>query len=83
MMITFAIWIILFSMAILLLRAISGPTVYDRILAANSFGTNILALVALIAFINDGMMLLDIALIYASINFIATVAFSRFFNRLN
>ena len=82
-MMIFAICIILLSMGILLLKAISGPTAYDRVLSANSFSTNILVLVVLIAFINDEMMLLDIALLYASINFIATVAFSRFFNRFN
>ncbi len=67
------------SMAILIVRALIGPTAYDRILAANTFGGQTVALIALLGMLLDAMMLLDIALIYALVNFIATIGFLKWF----
>lgn len=73
-----AAFAILAVMALVLVRALAGPTVYDRILAVNSFGTKTVLLIALIGFISGRHDLLDIALAYALINFIGTVAALRF-----
>lgn len=70
---------ILVVMGLVLVRALRGPTVYDRILAVNMFGTKTVLLIALIAFISGRLDLLDIALAYALINFIGTIAVLRFF----
>jgi multicomponent Na+:H+ antiporter subunit F len=70
---------ILAVMALVLVRALSGPTVYDRILAVNMFGTKTVLLLALMAFISERLDVLDIALAYALINFIGTIAALRFF----
>jgi multicomponent Na+:H+ antiporter subunit F len=70
---------ILVVMALVLVRAILGPTVYDRILAVNMFGTKTVLLIALLAFISGRLDVLDIALAYALINFISVIAVLRFF----
>jgi multicomponent Na+:H+ antiporter subunit F len=66
-------------MGLVLVRALKGPTVYDRILAVNMFGTKTVLLLALMAFISNRLDVLDIALAYALINFIGTIAVLRFF----
>lgn len=70
---------ILAVMALALVRAILGPTVYDRILAVNIFGTKTVLLIAIMAFISGRLDVLDIALAYALINFIGVIAALRFF----
>ena len=70
---------ILASMALVLVRALLGPTVYDRILAVNIFGTKTVLLIALMAFISGQHGVLDIALAYTLINFIGVIAVLRFF----
>jgi len=59
-------------------RAVLGPTFYDRVLAVNVFGTKAVMLLAIIGFIGDRSGFLDIAILYGLINFIATVALLRF-----
>ncbi|MGB5223615.1 MAG: monovalent cation/H+ antiporter complex subunit F [Arenicellales bacterium] len=65
---------ILVTMGLALVRALLGPTVYDRILAVNMFGTKTVLLIAVFAFLSGRTDILDIALVYALINFIAVVA---------
>jgi multicomponent Na+:H+ antiporter subunit F len=67
------------AMALVLARAIMGPSQYDRILAANSIGTKTVLLIALIGFLFGRPAFLDIALVYALINFVATIALMKFF----
>jgi multicomponent Na+:H+ antiporter subunit F len=62
------------TMALALVRALQGPTVYDRIVAVNVFGTKTVLIVALITAISGNEDLIDVALVYALINFIAVVA---------
>lgn len=65
---------ILATMALALVRALRGPTVYDRIVAVNVFGTKTVLVVALITYVTGHADLIDVALVYALINFIAIVA---------
>ena len=65
---------ILITIGLALVRALLGPTVYDRILAVNMIGTKTVLLIAVYAFISDRTDILDIALIYALINFLGIVA---------
>lgn len=62
------------TMGLALTRALKGPTIYDRILAVNVFGTKTVLVVALITYITGNADLIDVALVYALINFIAVVA---------
>lgn len=64
---------VLATMALALVRALVGPTVYDRIVAVNVFGTKTVLVVALITYITGHADLIDVALVYALINFIAIV----------
>ena len=70
---------ILVTMAMALIRAIKGPTVYDRILAANMFGTKTVLMIAVLGYLMGRPEFLDIALVYALINFVATIAVLKVF----
>ena len=62
------------TMALALVRALAGPTVFDRIVAVNVFGTKTVLVVALLTAVTGNNDLIDVALVYALINFIAVVA---------
>ena len=62
------------TMALALVRALTGPTIYDRILSVNMFGTKTVLVVALITYVTGHADLIDVALVYALINFIGVVA---------
>jgi multicomponent Na+:H+ antiporter subunit F len=69
---------ILVTMALALTRALLGPTVYDRVLAVNMFGTKTVLLIAVLGFLTGRPDFLDISLVYALINFIGTIAVLKF-----
>jgi multicomponent Na+:H+ antiporter subunit F len=69
---------ILVVMGMALARALLGPTIYDRILAVNAFGTLTVALIAVFGFLTGRPEFLDIALVYALINFIGTMAVTKY-----
>ncbi len=68
---------ILVTLLLALARALLGPTIYDRIAAINMFGTKTVLLIAVLAFVSGRTDLLDIALVYALINFIGIIAVLR------
>ena len=70
---------LLAAMAMMIVRAIMGPSHYDRILAVNSFGTKTVLLLALVGFLFGRPAFLDIAIVYALINFVTTIALMKFF----
>jgi len=70
---------ILVTMSLALVRALLGPTVYDRVLAVNTFGTKTVLLIAALGFLAERPEFLDLALVYALINFIGTIAVLKFF----
>lgn len=70
---------ILVVMGIALARACFAPTVYDRILGVNMFGTKTVLFIAAVGFLMGRPDFLDIAIVYALINFIGMVAVLRFF----
>lgn len=70
---------ILISMTLAMVRALLGPTVYDRVLAVNTFGTKTVLLIAALGFLTGRPEFLDLAIVYALINFIATIAVLKFF----
>ncbi len=69
---------IVLAVILVLYRGIKGPRVCDRVLAVNVIGTKTVVLIALIGFIYERPHFLDIALVYALINFIATIAFLKY-----
>ena len=72
-------WPLLITMLLALVRAFAGPTLYDRILAVNAFGTKTVLMIAVLGFLMGRPEFLDIALLYALINFIGTIAVLKFF----
>lgn len=70
---------LLVTMTVVLVRALLGPSVYDRILAVNSFGTKTVLMIAVYGFLTERADFLDIALVYAFVNFIGTVAVLKYF----
>jgi len=74
-----AVVAILVTMVLALIRGFLGPTEYDRMLAANSFGTKTVLLIALGGHALSWHSFLDVALLYAMVNFVGTVAVMRFF----
>ncbi len=69
---------LLVCMVMTLMRSILGPTVFDRILAVNSFGTKTVLLIAVYGFLSGRPDFLDLALVYALMNFIGTIAVMKF-----
>lgn len=69
---------IIVTMALALIRAAKGPTVFDRIVAVNMFGTKTVLLIAVIGFLTGRPDFLDLALVYALMNFIGVIAVLRF-----
>lgn len=69
-----AAFIIMITMALALARALLGPTVFDRILAVNMFGTKAVLMVAVFSYISGRPDVLDIALLYSLLNFVGVVA---------
>jgi len=70
---------ILVAMLLTLMRAFLGPSVWDRILSVNSFSTKIVLLIGVLGFLTERPDFLDIALVYALISFITTIAVLKFF----
>lgn len=69
---------VLVTMALAILRGLLGPSVYDRVLAMNMFGTKTVLLVSIVAMLNGRPDFLDLALAYALINFIGVLAVLQF-----
>jgi multicomponent Na+:H+ antiporter subunit F len=69
----------LITMALALVRALLGPTVYDRVLSVNMFGTKTVLLLSVMAFLGGRPDFLDLALAYALINFVGVLAVLEFF----
>jgi len=70
---------LLVTMGLALIRAIKGPSIYDRILAVNMFGTKTVLIIAVLGFLMGRPDFMDIALVYALINFVGTIAVLKVF----
>ena len=67
------------GMTLAMIRALLGPTLYDRVLALNTLGTKTVLLIAVLGFLAGRPEFLDLALVYALINFIGTIAVLKYF----
>jgi multicomponent Na+:H+ antiporter subunit F len=74
-----AVAAIFIGMILLLFRLFAGPTLYDRVLAVNSFGTITVLLIGVLGFLTRRPDFLDIAILYALLNFVSTIAILKFF----
>tara|TARA_A100001015_G_C14333274_1_gene460173 strand:- start:13 stop:315 length:303 start_codon:yes stop_codon:yes gene_type:complete len=71
--------VLLVSVIILLYRVQLGPTLYDRVISVNSIGTVAVLIIGVVGFLTERPDFLDVALLYALINFIGTIAVLKFF----
>lgn len=69
---------ILSTMILAVARAVKGPSMYDRVLAANMFGTKTALLLAVVSFLYGREDFLDLALAYALINLVGVLAVLEF-----
>lgn len=74
--VTIAIFI---CMVMIMIRLFSGPTLYDRVLSLNTFGTCTVLFIGTVGLLFGRPDFLDIALLYALINFVGTIAVLKFF----
>jgi len=79
MMFAVAAAAVLVAMAMVVLRALKGPTVFDRVLAGNSIGTLAILLLSVTGFLTGRPEWLDIGITYGLLNLIATLAVLKFF----
>jgi multicomponent Na+:H+ antiporter subunit F len=70
---------LLAALVLLLTRAVLGPTVFDRLLAANTIGTVAVLLLATIGFLTARPDFLDLAIVYGLLNIVGTIAVLKFF----
>lgn len=70
---------LLITLALALVRAGLGPTIFDRLQAANSIGTAAMLLLAVLGFLNGRPEFLDLAIVYGLLNVIGTIAVLKFF----
>jgi len=70
---------LLVTLALVLVRALAGPTLLDRLLAANTVGTVVLLLLAVIGFLTGRPEFLDLAIVYGLLNVVGTIAVLKFF----
>lgn len=80
-MIAAAIVALLIALALTLTRSFLGPSIYDQILAVNSFGTKTVLLIVVAGHALGWFSYVDIALMYTLVNFIGTLAVMRFFEQ--
>jgi multicomponent Na+:H+ antiporter subunit F len=73
--------LLLASLALLLARAVIGPTVFDRLLGANTIGTLAVLLLAVLGFLTGRPDFLDLAIVYGLLNIVGTIAVLKFFER--
>jgi multicomponent Na+:H+ antiporter subunit F len=78
MMFTVAAVGVVVTMALTLARALIGPDIFNRIMAVNVFGTLSVMLIAIYGFIDGRPEFLDLAMVYALINFIGTIAVTKY-----
>jgi len=69
------------SLALTLVRAALGPSVFDRAQAANTIGTIAMLLLAVMGFLNGRPEFLDLAIVYGLLNVIGTIAVLKYFRR--
>lgn len=70
---------LLATLALLLVRALKGPTVFDRLLASNTIGNVAVLLLAVIGFLTGRPHFLDLGLVYGLLNIVGTIAVLKFF----
>lgn len=78
-MFTVAACAVVIALIVAVVRALKGPTVFDRLLAGNAIGTGAILLLAVFGFLTDRPEFLDIGITYGLLNLIGTLAALKWF----
>jgi len=70
---------VLIALGLAVIRAIAGPTVFDRMVAANAVGNGAILLLAVVGFLTGRPEFLDLGILYALLNIVGTLAVLKFF----
>lgn len=70
-----------FTMIMCLYRLLVGPGVFNRIAATGAIGTKAMVLLVIVGFIIERPHFIDIALMYAILNFIGTIVVAKYLLR--
>lgn len=76
-----SVLVLILTLFLCLYRVLAGPGVENRLIAVNTVGTKTIILLILIGFIYERPLFVDIAIVYAMINFIATLAIAKYLGR--
>jgi len=79
MIFSIATFAILVTMVLAMIRALKGPTAFDRVLAVNMFGTKTVLLICLMGYVAGRPEFMDLAIVYALINFIGTLTILKYY----
>lgn len=71
---------LLATLVLVVIRAVLGPTVFDRAQAANTIGTTCMLLLAVLGFLSGRPEFLDLAITYGLLNVIGTIALLKYFH---
>ena len=75
------LWVLLFLMILYIVRAVKGPSIWDRLLALNLIATKIIVIIVLFASLQGEAFLLDFALLYSLSSFIGTIFIALFLSK--
>ncbi|OCL26698.1 cation:proton antiporter [Orenia metallireducens] len=78
-MIEIIIIVILLSALLTFYRVIKGPTVFDRIAAADSIGIMFLLILVLLSLYFQREIFIDVAIVYALLLFVDVLIMAKFF----
>ena len=78
-MMTAALIAVMVVMVMVFIRGWIGPSLYDRVLAINTFGTATVLMIAVLGFFMKRPEFMDIAIVYSLINFISTIAILKLY----
>ena len=77
-MIEYAVFLLVVAIFVCLVRVIKGPTAPDRVLASDTINSIVIAIIVLLALFYNNNMFADIAIVYATISFLSTLAISKY-----
>jgi len=72
-MTAFAAWLLLFFVAVYIVRAVRGPSVWDRLLAMSLISVKLVLVVCLFASESETAYLLDFAIVCVLLGFISII----------
>ncbi len=73
--------LILIGMLLSLWRFLKGPHIVDRVLAFDVMTVSSIALIALIAFFNQRIIYMDVALVYGLLSFTGVLVIARYIEK--